>query len=427
MNKLLYTIIFAFILTHSFGQVKSNAEIKNIITASFSYFSKVKEIENLVLTAKEKVAITELSNKPTIDFFASYNYLRPKIEVPIEGRNFQFAPINNLASGFTSSYPLFDFGRQKNNIAKSKSELQWSEHQAKFSRIKLAHQIAQLYYNIMYLKHAIKVEDSIIHFLNYNKSIAVNKFKNGDNIQLDTINIQSNIDAEENIKIDINNKLQKQLILLEFTSGIKEVKESEFNFMVEENEMKNAFELAQRNNPEFQMSENKIQQQKIALQGIKLENKPMVSLHAATGVKNGYVPAVNELKFNYNAGISFIVPVYNFGKTKQNIKLQESIIKQQELEHVSLNETFNKDIKQVLIDISSNQELIKNSESQIKSTAAAMKIVSSKYQNGTASYLDLIAVSNSQQRAELSKLQYQYQLSIAEVELAKLMGLEYWK
>jgi outer membrane protein TolC len=175
------------------------------------------------------------------------------------------------------------------------------------------------------------------------------------------------------------------------------------------------------------MSENKIQQQKIALQGIKLENKPMVSLHAATGVKNGYVPAVNELKFNYNAGISFIVPIYNFGKTKQNIKLQESIIKQQELEHVSLNETFNKDIKQVLIDISSYQELIKNSESQIKSTAAAMKIVSSKYQNGTASYLELIAVSNSQQRAELSKLQYQYQLSIAEVELAKLMGLEYWK
>jgi hypothetical protein len=39
-------------------------------------------------------------------------------------------------------------------------------------------------------------------------------------------------------------------------------------------------------------------------------------LQGAIGIKNGYVPNVGEMRFNYVADIAFSIPIYNCGKTR---------------------------------------------------------------------------------------------------------------
>ena len=45
-------------------------------------------------------------------------------------------------------------------------------------------------------------------------------------------------------------------------------------------------------------------------------------------------------RFNYNAGISLHVPIYNGGRTKQQIKLAETSVKQHELAIETMNNNY---------------------------------------------------------------------------------------
>mgnify|MGYP000129358813 CR=1 FL=1 len=63
-----------------------------------------------------------------------------------------------------------------------------------------------------------------------NKKIVETKLNNGDALKFDVLNIQASIDNEENRKVDLSNLLQKQLYLLEYSSGYKSISSSVFDF-----------------------------------------------------------------------------------------------------------------------------------------------------------------------------------------------------
>jgi outer membrane protein TolC len=120
------------------------------------------------------------------------------------------------------------------------------------------------------------------------------------------------------------------------------------------------------------------------------------------------------------------VPIYNGGRTKQQIKIAETDIKQSQLAIESLNNDFKKDISQALTDIQSNLDRIKNTEGQINQNKVAMEITGSRFKNGVATNLDLTNASTNLQRAAFTRLQYEYQLCLAKLQLANLMGYQYW-
>ncbi len=424
MKKITLLSIFLMISLISFEQVKINTDLKSLINQSFSFFPKIQEVENSVKTGEEKLALTSLNKTPDISFSASYNYIMPKISFPINGNEIQFAPVNNVAASVGTTYTLLDFGRLKSNINKAKAEIEISKDNVKIAKNQLANQVVAIYYNIVYFKKAIIIQDSIIEYFRQNKQMAENKMKNGDLLQIDVLNLQSNIDAEQNRKIDLINNLNKQLNLLEYTSGKNTSENDKFDFDVEINGA--GVGIAEANNPEFKLAKDKIISSQKDIDITKLNSKPRLSLNAATGIKNGYVPDVNDIRFNYLAGLTFSLPIYSFGKTKQQIKFQETIVKQNQLSQTTLLSTYKKDIDQTLLDINASVERIANTENQLQVTKQAQQITASRYRNGVATYLDVTAAATNVEKAAFSKLQYEYQLCQSKVELARLLGFEYW-
>ena len=177
---------------------------------------------------------------------------------------------------------------------------------------------------------------------------------------------------------------------------------------------------------EYVLAKDRVQQAKADLAITKTSNKPGVSVGAGAGVKNGYVPNVNEPRFNYSAGISFRLPIYDGGKTKRQLKLSETVIKQNELSLKTLDNNFVKDIQQALTDLNSNLERIQNTAGQIDQAKTAEDLSASRFKNGVGTNLEITNASNNRQRAEFTRLQYEYQLCLAKVELARLMGYKYW-
>ena len=411
------------------AQVQSNPALKSLINQSFSYFPQLKEADNAISSAEQRVQIAEI-RIPEISGNASYNYIRPKITLPLEvdgkQQEFQFAPVHSGNASINLEYQLFDFGRIKTNVEKAKTNLQYAKDNADYARTQLAYQVASIYYNVVYYQKALGIEDSVITYLNENKRVIESKLKNGDAIKIDLLNIQANLDAEQNRKIDLQNQLQKQLNLLSYTTGSAQASGNSFDFDIAIKDANAALIEAQAGNLEFVLAKDRIKQAEGDRDIARLADKPSVNLNAATGYKNGYVPKVEELRFNYIAGVSLHVPIYNGNKMKRQVKLAETNIRQNELAIATMNNTYLKDIQQTLTDINTNLSSIKNTYTQIDQTKAAQQIASSRFMNGTGTNLDITNASSNYQRALYTQLQYEYQLCQAKIQLAKLMGYKYW-
>jgi outer membrane protein TolC len=224
------TIIFGFAIfllsTNVKAQDIANAELKSLLQKSLTYFPKVKEVELSVQLAQDKLKLAELNKYPDVTLDASYAYVQPKIEVPFGEKSFQFAPEHNVSGALNGTYALFDFGRLKASIEKSKLELQTAKHVAAQLEVSLFTQVSQLYYQIVYAKKAIGIQNEVLALLNENKSIVETQFKNGTALQLDVLTIQSKIDNEINRKIDLETNLKKLLNLLNYATGVNDIKET---------------------------------------------------------------------------------------------------------------------------------------------------------------------------------------------------------
>lgn len=426
MNK--KNIITSFLMTviiSANAQMTVNSELKSFINQSFSYFPKVKEIQNTVETAKQKLVVTSIDNF-SVDATAAYRFVEPKIQIPLGNQVFQFAPVHNLDAHADANYVLYDFGRLKANIEKSKTDLRLAENNVNFVKYQLASQVTTLYYNIVFIKHAISIQDSVLNFLEDNRVFIENKYKNGDALKIDILSIQTQIDAEENRKVDLENSLIKQQNLLSYTTGIGKVEGNEFDFDLLLKNVEEGISEAQKSNPEFAIALDKVKQAQDEVELSKLGEKPTVIVGAEGGWKNGYIPDVNLITFNYNAGVAIKIPIYEGSRTKKQVALSQTLVKQNELAIETLNSTYRKDLEQALTDLTSNLERIRNTEGQIDQAKYANTLAASRFKNGVGTNLELTNASTNLQRAELTKLQYQYQLCLAKVELARLVGYKYW-
>lgn len=425
-HSITFTLICASIIANA--QFQINNELKGIINQSFGYYPRVQEAQNQITIAEKRLDVVK-TNLPTVDLNGSYEYVQPKITLPLEvdgqKQNFQFAPVNNFNANVGVEYLFLDFGRLKANIERSKSDLKYATDNVQNVQTQLAGQIANIYYNIIYFRKAIAVEDSILNYLNANKNVAQNKLSNGDAIKLDVLNLQSQIDIEINLREDLLNNLQKQITLLQYTTGNTAVSDSTFNFNLPIQTAQDAFVSATASVPEFVLAKDRVQQAKADLEITRITDRPTVALNGSAGVKNGYVPQVNDPRFNYAGGVSLKIPIYN-ARTKKQIAVGEAQVKQSQLAQETLNNEYQQNIQQALTDIQTNTEKLKNMQTQIETASAAVQIASSRYLNGIGLNTDITDAAVNLQRALLTNLRYQYQLALAKVEYARVTGYKYW-
>ena len=239
------------------------------------------------------------------------------------------------------------------------------------------------------------------------------------------MNLQSQVDAEVNRREDLLNNLQKQKTLLQYTAGSTSVSNTSFDFNIAIQNPQDAFHSAIVSAPDFILAQDRVQQAKADLAITRLTDKPSLSIGANAGVKNGYIPDVNQPRFNYAAGLNMKIPIYN-AKTKRQLTIAESQIKQNQLAQETLNNEYQKNIQQALIDIQSNTEKIYNMHSQVETTLSAEQIASSRYLNGIGLNTEITDAAVNVQRAQLTQLQYEYQLCLARIEYARLTGTKYW-
>jgi outer membrane protein len=423
-----------FVFTGAVAQVQQvNSELKNLIQESFAYFPPLKEAEQQSHSREISVRLNKAARFPLLSANADYNYIYPISQIHfaspgMENTSLKFLPKNNINTYLGLNYTLLDFGRVKANVQRAKEQLQQSRYDIDLAKSQLAAQLAGIYYGIIYMREAINIQDTVIRFLNENRKVTESKFRHGDALKIDMLNIQASIDREENVKIDLRNMLQKNISLLQYSTGKDSIQgKGLFDFSYNNINKEEILRLAMEQHPEFMLARGRILIAENDLKISKMAIMPTLTLLAKAGFRNGYFPNIYQTRFNYAIGGTFLLPIYDGGRARQTTTLSVSMVKAQQLSLNTLQNTYQKDIAQALSDVNTAQEHLKNVETQILQAKANQRLSASMYKNGVATYLDLNSANSTYQQAVLSKAQYQYQLCQAYIELARLTGVKYWE
>jgi outer membrane protein TolC len=430
-------IIIALLLIGSFVNAQTisiNNDLKTLINQSFSYFPKMKELQQQVQTNTYREEGTKSGYLPTISANAGYMYVAPVSQVlfpsgPGQFTTLYFQPNNNFTSAVTLNQTLYDFGKVKANVEKAKDDIKISKANIDANKALLAAQVANIYYSTIYIKKAMDVQDSLLVTLQESKKLIDSRVKNGDAIELDALTVKNNIDNANNRKADLQNMLDKQTNLLYYTVGqtkINTTSQTNFDFNVGSMLADSATATAQKTNADVILTKLRIDQAKHDINVNKAAALPVLSLNGAIGYKNGYQPDIFQVRFNYLVGVNLSVPLYQGGRYLKQTKVAESTLLQNQFSLESTNNTLRRDIAQALDDIKLNEEKVKNTTGMVQQAELALKIAKSRYKNGTIIYVELFTAQNNLQSAQLSKLQYEYQLCLAKIELTRLTGATYW-
>jgi outer membrane protein len=184
--------------------------------------------------------------------------------------------------------------------------------------------------------------------------------------------------------------------------------------------------IAKINNRDISISRNRVLQQQEDVLVSQKGLTPTLSFNGALGVKNGYQPDIQQNRFNYLVGAGISIPIYNGNRLRTQMKISQSSLQSAKFAATGTEITVRRDIQQALADIQASSDRLRNIESQITQSKRAMELASSRLKNGTITYLEWLNAQTNLQQAYQSKLRYEYELILAKVEMARLLGIKYW-
>jgi outer membrane protein TolC len=408
------------------AQAQANAELNTLIQGSFNYFPRINELNKAEELSEMRIELARTGYLPTVTGVASYTYLNPISQKefvvgPNEAQLLKFQPYNNYNMNVGVTQLIWDFGKTKAQVEKAKADLLTSRQNIEAGKLQLATQVAGIYYSMIYLKRAAQVQDSVISVYAENLRMVEGKIKQGDALQIDLSTIKSNIDQEKNRKVEFLRLYGRQSALMRYSTGQSlEPGIAQFDF-----KSPVVGELA--NNPEVLAANERISSARADLKFAQSNRLPSLNFQGGAGLRNGYQPDINLNRFNYVAGITLGVPIFQGGRLNKNTVLASKSMELNELSRATLTSTFQKDLESTQLDLKAYDEQIKNSVGQIDVANETLRLTEVRYKQGVATYLDLINASTNLQRANLNRLQYEYQRTQSQIELCRILGVKFWQ
>lgn len=428
-------ITLSVLFTFTVSAQGINAELAQLVSRSFTYNPRISELQQNVMIQEERMDVAKTYLLPSVNASGSYNYVAPVSQInfpvgPGVTQLLKFQPNNNINLGLGFNYQVIDFGRARANVEKTKTEIQQSKDNLEYNKAQLAAQVAAIYYGMAYLKNAITVQDSVLSSLAQTKKQTESKLKNGDALELDVLTISSNIDAEQNRKVELETLLDKQKTLLMYSTGVSSINEStsDFNFIpgAATGSNEELVKRAEQTNLDFKMAE---QRNSLTVHDWNINKRnyyPLISIVGNAGVRNGYQPDMDAVRFNYLAGISISAPLFQGGRYKQQRQLFEATNTLNNMSIATLKRNYERDIAQATSDINSYTARLVNVKGQINQARKALEQTNSRYKNGIAIQVEYINALTTLQRIELSALNFEYQRCLGQIELARILGSKWW-
>lgn len=405
-------------------------DLRALLTQATANYPVLKQQEQQIQAAGLQADIARTALRPQVAANGSYLYLNPVAQatLPVDGRNvqLQFQPNHNVNANISVNQSVYDFGRTSANIQRAGDNLQVQRRQQELTRHNLTYQVAAAYYGIGYIRKSLIVQDSVIRTAAANVRILGARLQNGDALQYDVLSQQVRLKTAQNRKIDLQNQLDRQLALLTYLTGNNTPEigtaAGQFGEAVQPFSLDGQLQAALATNKDVLAAQDRVRVAQTDIRIDELSGRPSIGFSGSTGYRNGYVPDVNQLRFNVAAGVSITAPIYAGKRYRlQNQAAKYSLsASQYAVENASAQ--LRQQLAQLNADIVANQTRLQNLDTQVQQARKALELAQTRLRNGVITTVELESAETGVEEAQLAQVLYQYQLLLNRLEIKRLLG-----
>jgi outer membrane protein len=422
---LIFTFRFAAGQATADKVVSDSLTLQDIIGRVVTTHPTVRDAEEAINRANAGIELARTGYYPVAALDASYANIGPvtKLTIPDMG-TFQLYPANNYSAAISFRQVIYDFGRTRQNIELANESKVIGEHALEQVKQKMSMLAVNNYYNLVYIQAAIKIKDEELVTLNEHLQQVEKMMSTGSATEYQVLSTRVKISKVEGQKVDLKAALEAQQSFLNSMIGndnnIKPVVKADLQVDLPEVESDSLLTYAYKNRDEVLINQERATLASLKYDMVRLQNKPVLSLQASGGAKNGYIPDLNKLMPNYAVGLGFRVSLFDGNKTRYNLAQVRSDITSLEYESDYTKRSVSNELSQAEAYMYAAKEKITQFGLQLTQALQAYSLAETSFKSGVITNLDLLDANTavSESKLMLLKARIDYAASIYKLKAA---------
>ncbi|MCB0283517.1 MAG: TolC family protein, partial [Calditrichaeota bacterium] len=413
-----YVFLNLLMILAANGQQTDSLNLDQVISEVLKHNPLIEQSLEKISAANAQIAISHSGDYPYAAAEISYNRIGPVIQFQIpNAKPVSLYPADNYDAHVGAQYTVYDFGKREVQTELAQNGLEQSENSLKTIRNELAYQTIKIFYSILFLQKNIHVLDQEIAALKNHLDVAQKKAQTGSATSFDVLTTRVRVSNAENQKIDLQTSMEKNRLLLKSLMGIKDGESisitGDFNdAFVTLPKNDSLIVTAMKNRQEMKLAANTVKHYEIALRLASLSDNAQLKINGMVGIKNGYIPNLNEPKFNWLAGVGLDIPLFDGYAThfkEQEVQAHLAAAKAFENE---VKRQVSVDVEQALQEVIAQKKKLDAADLQLKEANEAVTLATKQYEAGVVTNLELLDAHAAQAQSELQKARVLYNLVV---------------
>ncbi len=433
MNK--YIVSFFFIVCTSLlspakdkvyaQKPEDTLSLHKIIGVVMQNHPSIKQANEAIQTANSAIGLAKSGYYPNIDFSASYMRIGPVAELSFPGMgNFQLYPADNFNAGINIYQGIYDFGKTAKSVAFAKENKNLSQQSLEQVKQKLAFSTTLVYYSMVYLQEAIKINKQQLQTLQNHLDYMMKKQESGSATSYEILSTKVKISATESMGIDLQTGLKNQITEMNALMGQSQNtsicvrQETEMAFSPLPLDSLISFALDHRD--DIKMTKEKAFLASLKYKMVKAQDNPILNFQFSGGGKNGYIPEFNVIKANFAAGLGLKIPLFEAGRSKFNLSLAKSNITLNDYETELVKQNATAEVIENVENIKAALKKIERFQLQLNQSNEAYLLAEKSFNSGSLTNLDILdaATNVSESNLLLIKSKVEYILNVFKLKLS---------
>ncbi|TGE20504.1 TolC family protein [Hymenobacter aquaticus] len=419
---------------HAQGPVISDSlSLDGTIRSVLDANPAITTLEEEVNAATSRVTQSRGGFLPQVTGTATYTRIDPvvKLQLSPDAPAFQLAPNNNYDAHVTLQYGLLDFGKKEATYNLAESRRITAADNINVTRRDLAYSAAQVYYNILFVRESIKVQDAQIASLRQHQREMEKRVEGGVSTKFDVTTTQVRITQAQNTRIDLENQLQNQQVqlarLLHKPEYVSVPVRGSFTYSPQAVDVNAALNQAVESRPEVKLARDAEQTANLNLKLIERSNMPVLGVGGQVGAKNGYiVPNLERIRFNTVGVVQLNVPIYDGNKNKNQRVEALANIRGAQSRIQDTQEQIRADVRQAANNMQSSTARYENAQLQVAQATDALTRAKARYRYDVGTNLDVLDAETQLAQARLARLQAIYNYTLGQYQLKRATGEQIW-
>ena len=385
-----------------------------------------------VLAAQAAVGVAQSGYYPKVNATGNYMRVEPNQSFTFPGLGtFSLSQEDNWDFHVGLSQIVYDFGKRDLQVKLAESEVGSGRISLDQVKEDLAFKAAQTFYSALFLQEELASLDGQLADLNGHLSVIQKKEETGSATKYDVLSTQVQVATLQGQRIQAASQYRKAQIALAQLVGLDPSSEVVVNGSLASNQDSGdvsafiAQALADR--PDLRQASVAEDAAQLNLDLAKTGGLPTLVAQAEAGYKNGLLPDESSLTFNWAAGLTVNVPLFNGLLAARQIDEARAGLDAAKEKGAALKSGAITQVLQALQDLSASHQAEETSRAQLDQAQQALDAAKIQYELGVITNDEYLSSQTALAQAKLANLLARYNEVASDYSLKEALAQRIWQ